>query len=351
MAKFERFNVYEALGFAPIASVSDSDVWWHLLTPLVRALMGNLKVRGKPVLTETLAGAFPGDEASNLNDHELYGEPGFVRFPYLNTVHITDHGVLVIKRDRLKIKAICWFGDPFKGKGEMIYKVALRDRRFDGTKITNDCALLEFQQCDPNGNLPLPYGRGVENTAYAFMPGSRISEDKTQIEFEQFVGSPFSFMDRPELFLKHFRHAWESGRSPGQIGKPIPDVSRYLLPGFDRIARKCGYDFVEGAVSHYHVVMWELNYGYRCSYQKDADAIAAFSAGIKKLKESGMKLTRPQESWLCVIQNLRPIELIPPHLYLGGPIWPQTNLDQRNLWINHPLNEDAKLALPTPLAG
>jgi hypothetical protein len=352
MPKFAKTNYREALGFCPIADGSDADVWNDLLTPLVRGLLGDITEYGKPTLMETQKGAFPGDEASNMNDHRLYGgQVGLVRFPYLNTVHRTTNGVLVIKRDRVKLKVIAWFGDPFKGKGEVIYKVALRDRRFDGKLITNDCALLDFPMDDPAGNTPLPYGFGLENTAYAFMPGTRISEISGDEEFEQFIGSPFTFMDDADKFLRLFRRAWNSGRSPGQVGKPIPDVSRHLLPGFDKVARKCGYDFVEGAVSHYHVVMWELNYGYRCTYKKDADTIAAMSAQLKRMKSEGVALSRPQESWVCVLQNLRPVEAIPKELWMGGLLWPQTNLDQRNLWINHPLNDGARRGIPAPLSA
>jgi hypothetical protein len=354
MSKFEKYDVHEALGYTPIAAVSDADVWRYLLTPLVRRLLGDITHFGKAKLTETVEGAFPGDIATNMNEHLLFGgKPGFVRFPFLNTVHKTESGVLVIKRDRVKLKVICWFGDAFKGKGDVIYKVALRDRRFDGTPAANDCSLLEYPQDDPETNTPIPYGRGLENTAYAFMPGSFISElGGEDVEFEKFIGSPFSFMNDPDKFLTYFWRAWNSSRAPGQIGKTIPDVSRLLLPGFDKVARMAGYDFVEGAVSHYHVVKWELNYGYRCTYQRDADTLAGFAKGIDNVnaqRTPELKLTRPQESWLCVLQNLRPIEAIPQELYLGGLLWPQTNLDQRNLWINHPLNAAAAKAVPLPL--
>jgi len=69
--------------------------------------------------------------------------------------------------------------------------------------------------------------------------------------------------------------------------------------------------------------------------------------GIKRIKESGIKLTRPQESWVCVIQSLRPTELIPAGLFLNGPLWPQDNIGPELLWMNKPLSDRAAALIPS----
>jgi len=74
-----------------------------------------------------------------------------------------------------------------------------------------------------------------------------------------------------------------------------------------------------------------------------------FAEGIKGLKDSGMKLTRTQESWVCVVQSLRPLELIPEGLYLNGPIWPQDNIGPELLWMNKPLTEKAAKLITGPV--
>jgi hypothetical protein len=56
-------------------------------------------------------------------------------------------------------------------------------------------------------------------------------------------------------------------------------------------------------------------------------------------------LTRTQQSWVCVVQGLRPIELIPEGLYLNGPLWPQTNLDNACLWMVKPISEKGRATL------
>lgn len=57
-----------------------------------------------------------------------------------------------------------------------------------------------------------------------------------------------------------------------------------------------------------------------------------------------MKLTRQQESWVCVIQSL-PEQFIPAELNLHGPKWPQDNISSKNLWMHKPLSERARAAI------
>jgi hypothetical protein len=351
MPKFKTYDVAEMLGLTPIACVSDHVIWTTLLTPQVRSLLGRVIDPGQPQVMETLKGLFPGDEVTNLNDHRLYGGKfEFVRFPYINRLIRTEYGALVIKRDSSKIKAIGWYGDVMKGNGEMIYKAALRDRRFDGRRRTNDTALLDFPFDDPM-NKPLPLGSSSELSIYGFLPGSRLFDATGEQEYEAFIANPFTFLDRPDLFLRYFDRVWKSRRAPGQVAAPIPDVSRLIGPMFEKVTAAAGYDFLENAPSHYHVVMWALALGYRITYEKDLQAIQALTAGIKRIKQNGVSLTRPQESWVVVLQSLRPVELIPPHLYLGGPVWPQNNIDQQNLWVNKPLHAKAAEMLPKPLSA
>lgn len=349
MPKFKRVNAAALLGVTPLIRVSDKEVWSLLLTSNVRSLLGEVKsVRGPEVL-ESTQGFFPGDEGSNLNDHRLYGgQTGFVRFPYLNTMYRTEYGALVIKRDLVKIKVIGWFGDVEKGKAQMLFKVALRDRRYDGTRRANDTALLEFPFDDPKLNAPLPFGTGCELSIYGFLPGSKITDVIGDIEYENFIANPYTFANQPEKFLKFFERAWAANRAPGQVAAPIPDVSKIVIPNLEKIATKYGYDFIENAPSHYHVAMWGRASGYLFTYQRDEAAIKALSEGLARLKANGVKLNRVQESWVTAIQCL-PKEHIPPHLYLGGAVWPQNNIDQQNLWMYKPLNEKAANAMTGPL--
>lgn len=349
MPKFKSFNVATMLGFTPIARVTDAEVWSHLITPTIRGLLGPIvSVRG-PEVVETVQGFFPGDEVSNLNNHLLYGgQSGYLRFPYINTMYRTTDGALVIKRDALKIKALAWQGDVEKGRAQLIYKVALRDRRFDGTKRGNDCSLLEFEMDDPKLNPPLPYGQGVELSIYGFLPGSKITDVYGNVDYENFIANPYRFVDRPELFLEYFRIAWNANRAPGQVAAPIPDVSKLVIKGLEHLSSKYGYDFLENAPSHYHVAMWGLSLKYRFAYQREADAVGALMKGIAALKARGVKMNRPQESWAVAVQSLPP-EHIPAELNLGGPVWPQNNIDQQNLWMYKPLNEKAAQVLTAPL--
>jgi hypothetical protein len=268
--------------------------------------------------------------------------------PYHSTVYRTTNGAFVVKRDGVKVKAFGWFGDYKNGNAELIFMCALRDRRFDGTRRANDTALLDFEFDDPIYNSRLSIdgtpinASACELSAYCFMPGSRIVDATGDAEFDQFVEKPFTFLDRPELFLQLFKRAWSTKRSPGQNAVPIPDVSKLLLPSFARLAKKLGYDFIQNAPSHLHVALWTRKYGYDYVDPAQAKVMAELAAGIKRIKASGVKLTRTQESWVCVLQSLRE-DLIPEELNMHGPQWPQDNISQVNLWMYQPLHEGAKL--------
>lgn len=348
MPKFKRYDLAGLLGLTPLARVTDAEVWSHLLTPNVKSLLGNVvSVRG-PELVETVQGFFPGDEVSNLNDHRLYGgKTGFIRFPYLNTMYRTEYGALVIKRDPVKIKVLGWFGDVEKGRAQLIYKTALRDRRYDGTLKANDTSLLEFPFDDPKLNAPLPAGKGCELSIYGFLPGSKITDVIGDIDYENFIANPYTFVDRPDKFLEFFDRAWHANRAPGQVAAPIPDVSKLVIQGLEHISTKYGYDFLENAPSHYHVAMWGVAMKYRFTFERDAKALAALQQVLAKLKADGVKLNRVQESWVVALQSL-PVDRIPAHLYLGGPVWPQNNIDQQNLWMHKPLNEKAAKLITGP---
>lgn len=345
---FPSVNYTEMLGITPISLVPDKQIWEHLVTPQVKAFLG--EVQGEPVVQvqDTVSGEFPGDEVTNLNGHLLYGKPGYVRFPYIQTVYRTKYGCLIIKRDGLKFKVTAWVGK--RGKQELIFRASLRDRRFDGSKRADDCSLVDFTYAD-NINAPLSKdgkpldAKSVELSIYAFMPGSKIAAACGEPEFEEFVRSPFSFVNRPKVFMKHFRRAWKTERAPGQVANPIPDVSGLVLPAFEKFAIDAGYDFMENASSHYHIAMWGVAVGYRYTNPEEGKTLAAFSAGIKRLKDAGMQLTRTQESWVCVLQSL-PKEHRPKELDLNGPVWPQDNIGAANLWMNKPLTERAKQILP-----
>lgn len=348
MPKLSKVKVADLLAPTPISRVSDAEIWSLLISPQTKALLGRIEsTHLAPTLTDSSAPLFPGDEISNLNEHQLKG--GAVRFPYVATIYKTSYGYLVVKRDAVKFKASAWLGDVFKGKGEMIYKVALRDRRYDGQLRANDCALLDFPY-DSSVNDPLPGNpKSVEVSVYAFLPGSRVGQSCGDAEFESFVANPFVFADRPGLFLDYFQRAWRSNRAPGQIGAPIPDVARFVGPNFDKVAISKGYDFLEDAASHYHVVMFAYAMGFRCTFKQQENELALLKQGIENLKASGLSLTRPQESWVCALQSL-PAEMIPAKFYLGGARWLQDNISQDNLWMHKPLSEKAKQVL-LPLEG
>jgi hypothetical protein len=348
MFKFPHLDVAEQLGITPICMVSDFEIWAHLVTPTVKGLLGPILSQAAPELLDTVQGKFPGDEVSNLNDHRLYGgKTGFVRFPYSYSFYKTLNGAFIIKRDGIKFEVFCWYG-AIDRSPELILKAALRDRRFDGTLRANDTSLVEFPYDDPRFCTPLhPQLKSVELSIYGFMPGSRILDATGEEEFDRFVASPFSFLDRPDLFLTYFNRAWNTKRAPGQFAAPIKDVASHSLPGFERIAKAHGYDMIEMAASHYHVAKWAQAGGYAFSNPEQAKAFASIQAGLAAIRSAGLPLNRTQQSWACVIQNLRPVERIPDALNMKGPIWMQDNLGQQCLWVHKPLTEKARQLLPT----
>ncbi len=343
MIKFNKVNVAGLLGPASIASVTDAEIWNTLLTPMTRALLGRIVWSRQVEVRETVEGLFPGDMTSNLNDHLLYGgQSGFVRFPYLHSYYKSEYGLFVIKRDFVKLEVFCWYGDPERGPVELVFKSGLRDRRFDGTRRADDSALVDYRYDDPEKNPPPPPAtKVVEMSTYGFLPNSKIVDVDGDMEYQKFIQNPFAFLDRPELFHHYFDRAWQSNRAPGQIGAPIPDVARLIPDAYAKIARHYHYDFIDGAPSHYHVVRWAMAAGYRIASPKHASLVAQLADGMKRVKELGIQLTRPQESWVAVVQSLRPVELIPDCLYLNGPVWPQDNIGPENLWIYKPLHARA----------
>lgn len=349
MNKNKNHGVSELLGHAPIIDVSPDEIWAELVTPQVKAMLGPIE-SVKVSVRDTVAGDFPGDEVTNLNQHRIDGDPGRVRFPYVNCLYKTKYGALTIKYDPLKVKISGWFGD--LRAPQLIFKVALRDRRFDGTRRANDCSLIDFIGYDEPVNAPLALAempensRSVELSVYSFLPGSKVVEACGDVELDAFVQNPFNFVGKPEKFLELFWRAWKSSRSPGQWGNPIPDVARSLLPVFDDIALRTGYDYIENCSSHYHVYKITEWWGYRVSDPKLQAVMDQFNRGIKALKDKGVKLTKQQESWVCVVQSL-PQEHIPAHLNLHGPKWPQDNITVDNLWMYKPLSERARLAQAT----
>lgn len=349
--KYPKYDVAELLGMTRLLQVTDQQMWDHLLTPTVRALLGPIVEIGKPRVIETTECHFEGTCGSNMNDHRLYGgKSDFVRFPFISTMHRTADGAFVTQKDGVKIKALGFHGNVNAGTGELIYIAALKDRRFDGSLRGNDSALLHFPYSEPS-NLPLvaaEKGRSVEISIYGFQPRSRLKDATGDKEYDLFVEQPFTFLDRPDTFLKHFWYAWNTAHGPGQHACAIPDVAKHSLAGFERIARFCRYDLIEAATSHYNVAMWFAKQGYRYSFKKDVALMAAFAAGLKNIRDSGHPLTRQQQSWVCVLQHLRPVELIPPHLYLGGIQWPQNNIDQNNLWMNKALTKRGQALVPGP---
>lgn len=353
---FNGANIPELLGITPICLIKDEELWTHLVTPQVKAFLGEIQ-SSQISVRETVDGDFGGDEVTNYNDHRLYGgKQGFVRFPYINAFYKTTYGALVIKRDGTKFKMLAYFGRVEKGEGELLLKVAMRDRRYDGTLRANDCSLVDFpgyELAEYNHTLNIPNmpenSKGVELSIYGFMPGSRLVDALGEPEYEAFVKNPFAFLDRPELYLEYFKRAWNTKRAPGQFGNPVPDVSKWITPMTDMIATKAGYDYIENCSSHFHVAKWAESVGYRYSDPKQAETLAAFTDGIKRLLASGMKLTRQQQSWVVAVQSLRK-DLIPAGLDLGGPIWPQDNVGPVNLWMYKPLSDRAKAALAVTLA-
>ncbi|MDZ4837896.1 MAG: hypothetical protein SGJ27_29275 [Candidatus Melainabacteria bacterium] len=346
--KFSSPNITEMLGVTPIALVTDEEIWTRLVTPQVKALLGEI-ISSKTEVRETTDGDFGGDEVTNFNDHRLYGgKTGFVRFPYINSYYKCASGALVIKRDGLKFKVLAYFGNPEKGAADLIFKVALRDRRYDGTARANDCALVDFigyEDMKLNHTLQLPgmpeNSSAVELSTYGFMPGSRIVDACGDADFDEFVRAPYKFVGKPKTWLRHFKKAWKSKRSPGQNGNPIPDVARIVPAVVEAMAFERGYDYIENAPSHFHVAKWAESLKYRYADPVQAETLKQLTDGIARIKAAGVVLTRPQESWIIAMQSL-PKELIPEQFYLGGAIWPQDNIGPDNLWTYKPISDRAK---------
>jgi len=346
MHKFKPIDVADMLGMTSLCTITPALIWEKLLTPQVKALLGDIEY-GRYAVRENTDGDFPGDEVTNLNQHLIYGtDLDRVRLPYLNCFFKTTYGAYVVKYEGLKWKAYGWVGHLPSGP-QLIFKAALRDRRYDGTRRANDNSLIDFAGCyDDPVNSPLKIdnmpedSKFAEASVYGFMPGSRLVDATGDSEYDRFVENPFRFINQPEVFLKHFKMAWQSSRAPGQNGNPIPDVSRGIIPVMDTLCLKAGYDYVENASSHYHVAKWTESQGYKYATPALAQLMNEFAAGLKKVKASGIKLTRQQESWVVVVQSL-PKEHIPSGLDLGGPIWPQDNIGAVNMWMYKPLSKRA----------
>lgn len=340
-----KIDAVEMLGITPLARtlLTDEFVFQHLLTPTVRAMLGQVTSIGEPKLFETIAGHFPGDEANNLNEHLLYGgKAGYVRYPYISQLFRTTYGAVVLKRDANKLKLSAWLGDVDKGRGELIHMVALRDRHKDGSKQANDCALLDFPYDDPFHHRRIhPTARSLELSIYSFAPGSRLVDATGDAQFDEFVSKPFTFAGQTETFMKNFHQAWKTRRAPGQNSVPIRDVSKVILPGFEELAKSCGYDFLESAPSHYHVAMWLISSGYKYTRKNDQETMDRFTVRLAALRENGQALTRSQQSWVCVLQNLQERAAIPAHLNLGDLRWPQDNIGPQTLWVYKPLSQFA----------
>lgn len=378
MSIFQTMNLPSQHNVTRISQVTDEEIWRHLVTPTVKGLLGSIiKVESNRVL-DTVAGLFPGDEVTNLNGHMLADANGklskdYVRFPYNHTLYRTVNGAMVIKRDGVKFEVFCWFGDIDRGKGELIFKAALRDRVYDGTKRANDCALLEYAYDHPDYHKRLSTVlSSVELSIYGFMPGSRISDATGDKVFDQFVSNPFLFLDNPQTFLGLFQRAFQSKRGPGQYSASIPDVAKYSLAGFERLAVKYGYDLIEMAASHYHVAKWAQSGGYVYADPAQADMVARLQEGLEAIRASGTPLTRSQQSWVCVLQSLRPVDLVPSGFLMSGvasgiaeqqpsaaqgpsghgqpahtPLrWPQNNVDEECLWLFKPLSAKAQGFIP-----
>ncbi len=347
---FPNANIPELLGVTPIALVPDEEIWARLVTPQVKALLGEI-LSSKVDVRETVDGDFGGDEVTNLNDHRLYGgKKGYIRYPYINAYHKTTYGALVIKRDGMKFKVLAFVGNPEKGVAEMIFKVALRDRRFDGTKRANDSSLVDYIGYDDNDlNHTLKIdgmpenSSAVELSTYGFMPGSRIVDADGDAQYDEFVRAPYKFVGKPKTWLRLFKKAWKSKRGPGQNGNPVPDVSRLVPAVVEAMAFERGYDYMENAPSHFHVAKWAESLKYLYADPTQKETLSRLSAGINRIKASGIVLTRPQESWVVAMQSL-PRQYIPDQFYLDGAIWPQDNIGAANLWMYKALSERAKLA-------
>ena len=268
-----------------------------------------------------------------------------MRFPYLHTIWRTVSGAVVFKHDGVKFEVFCWFGDIDRGNAELIFKAALRDRRYDGTARANDCALLEYTYDNPDYHQRLSLDMSsVELSIYGFLPGSRVLDASGDAELDAFIANPFRFADDAEKFLPLFQRALQSKRAPGQFSAPIPDVSKVTQVGFEYLARKCGYDLMEMAASHYHVARWAMGCGFMLADAEQARVMQDLATGLDSIRSRGNPLTRTQQSWACAVQNLRPVDKIPASFYMGSPdiYWPQDNISDYCLWLYKPLSDRAR---------
>lgn len=343
-------SIAEMLGYTPIAAVPDQVIWDLAVSPMVKATLGKLG-DGVVFTRDTVEGDFPGDEVFNLNRHQIKGDADRekVRFPYLCSRYRTEYGLFIIKRDGVKIEASGWFGNPEKGRLEMIYRFGLRDRRYDGTPRANDSCLVAFPYDHPENHRVFEIeGKpadlsSLETSLYSFYPGTRLGVSLGEPELEKFVGKPLTFVDKPDLFMEHFRRVWAMGRFPGQIGATFPDVGKLGHKSFDDIARYAGYDMVETCPSHLHVVRWNLNDGYSFVYPEQEAVYRDIEAALASF--SGQKLSPPQQAWLCYLQCLK-AESLPEDfasLHFGIP-WPHQPVapDYRYLWLVKPLSDKAR---------
>ena len=343
----DRNAVSSVLGVTPIAFISDHEIW-QIVTPQVLAFLGPFD-KSQCTLRETTDGMFVGDQVTNLNGNVIGGDPKKLRVPYLNTLYRTQNGAFVIKRDGFKIKAMGWFGDIDRGTQQLIYSFALRDRRFDGTARANDCSLLDYPYDHPS-HTPLPMLENpdqyssLETSLYSWLPGTRIGATCGDLEFENFVKNPYTFVSQPSDFLRLFKKVLSSDRLPGMFAQPIPDVGKTTHKAFDTLATKAGYDFLETAPSHLHVLLWNMKDGYRITSKDQQETVDRLREGLKRLQASGVRIQRSHEPWIVALQSL-PREFIPDEFYLGGAIWPQDNISPINLWLYKPLSERAKLAV------
>lgn len=349
MPTFHNLNMLDFLGVSPVARITDEEIWKHVITPGVKGLLGKF-ISSEPPKLEDRVRNFFGYTTTNLNGHQMVDDDGRltserVRFPYVSTIYRTENGAMVILRDGIKFEVLCWYGDVDRGKGELIFKAGMRDRRYDGTRRANDSALLDYTYHDPVLHRRLSTElTSVELSIYAYLPGSSIADACGDDELERFVQNPFRFLHDAEAFMRNFKKAFRSKRGPGQHRTPIQDVSRYAFTGFEFLARKCGYDLVELAASHYHVAKWAQSHGYRYSVPRQDGLLQKMHDGLERIRHNGTPLTRSQQSWVCVIQGLRPVELIPANLYMGDDNlrWPQTNIDDECLWLYKGISQRAK---------
>ncbi len=345
MRKLTKEMINHYLGVQPIVLLDDTEIWRRLISPNTKSLLGKIVTEPGISMVDTIQGEFPGDEVTNLNQHQINGARGqHIRFPYLKSTYQTERGKVIVKRDQTKVVVLGWYGK--RGEkdtaGQLIYKVAIRDRCFDGTPYANDCSLQDFPRHDPELHKPLlADASSVELSIYGFLPGTRVKDYLGDEEHESFIAKPFKFIEDPELFLQHFEKAFKSALAPGQIAAPIPDMAPFMSANVEKVAASRGYDFAEGAASHYHVCRWGQAFGWRVTDPEKATIINELTAGLARLREKGIRLTRSQESWVCVLQSL-PRKYIPDQLYLGGATWQHDGLNKNYLWMHKPLTDRAK---------